>query len=269
MALTARIGRAMEAFHLLSTYAADWESRGALAAAYRRTLRTTTDSTEIVVRLRVAGLVTPLHMRMCDIYTLGEILHERQYQVRAPLPERPTIIDAGANIGIATLWFLSQYPGAKLVCVEPDLSNFRLLQANFDSRNDVILEQVALGAADESVTLHLAAHGAMHSVVDSGPAVGTLSVSQVRLDTLMDRHCIEHVDLLKLDVEGSEFDCVRGLGDRLANVRVIVGEFHERLVDEDAFYSYLDGNGFRQVHKTYFGTGRSDGVHAFEVVRDG
>jgi len=259
----------MEAFHLLSTYAADWASRRALTAAYRRTLSTTTDSTEIVVRLRVGGLVIPLHMRMCDIYTLGEILHERQYQVRSALPERPTIVDAGANIGVAALWFLGQYPGAKLICVEPDLSNFLLLQANFDAFDSVILEQVALGAADESVTLHLAAHGAMHSVVDDGPAIGTLSVSQIRLDTLMDRHCIEQIDLLKLDVEGSEFDCVRGLGDRLVDTKVIVGEFHERLVDEGAFYGYLDGYGFRQVHRTYFGTGRSDGVHAFEVVREG
>ncbi|HSM15653.1 MAG TPA: FkbM family methyltransferase, partial [Gemmatimonadales bacterium] len=227
-----------------------------------------TDPAEIVVRLRVADLVIPFHMRMCDIYTLGEILHERQYQVRSPLPERPTIIDAGANIGVATLRFLGQYPGAKLVCVEPDLGNFLLLQANFDAHSDVTLEQVALGAADESVTLHLAAHGAMHSVVDTAPAVGRLSVSQIRLDTLMDRHCITQIDLLKLDVEGSEFDCVRGLGDRLVNVKVIVGEFHERLVDEDAFYRYLEGWGFQQVHKTYFGTGRSNGVHAFEVVRD-
>jgi FkbM family methyltransferase len=269
MELKARLGRAMEAVHLLSVYAADQASRRALIAAYRSTLRTTTDSTEIVLRLRVGGLVIPFRMRMCDIYTLGEILHERQYQVRSPLPECPTILDAGANIGVAALWFLGQYPGAKLFCIEPELSNFRILQANLGGRDDVILEQAALGAANQSVTLHLAAHGAMHSVVDAGPAVGVLSVPQIRLDDLMDRHCIEQVDLLKLDVEGSEFDSVRGLGDRLVNIKVIVGEFHERLVDEDTFYSYLHRYGFRRVYKTYFGAGRSDGVHAFEVIREG
>ncbi|HSM15564.1 MAG TPA: hypothetical protein VK845_01035, partial [Gemmatimonadales bacterium] len=69
----------MEAVHLLSMYAADWESRRALAAAYRRSLSTTSDPAEIFVRLRVDDLVIPFLMRMCDIYTLGEILHERQY----------------------------------------------------------------------------------------------------------------------------------------------------------------------------------------------
>jgi FkbM family methyltransferase len=259
----------MEAVHLLSTYAADLASRRALIAAYRSTLRTTIDSTEINLRLRVAGLVTPLRMRMCDIYTLGEILHERQYHVRSALPPCPTILDAGANIGVAALWFLGQYPGAKLFCYEPELNNFSLLRANLAGRDNVILEQVAVGARTESVTLHLASHGAMHSVMASGPAVGGLTVPQIRLDDFLGCHAIDQVDLLKLDVEGSEFEAIRGLGDRLVDVKVIVGELHEQHVDEDAFYGHLHRHGFHRVHKTYFGAGRTDGVHGFEVVRNG
>ena len=77
----------------------------------------------------------------------------------------------------------------------------------------------------------------------------------------------DRVDLLKIDVEGSELDALKGLGARLETVQVIVGEMHETLVDEAAFYRFLEDRGFRRVRKEYYGSGQADGVHAFEVAR--
>jgi FkbM family methyltransferase len=267
MSLMDRVGRLWEAFHLITTYAADRHSRAALLRAYRRTLVTTTDRTEIELRLRLNGGVTPLRMRLSDIYTLAEILHERQYAVQTSLPERPVIVDAGANIGVAGLWLRARYPGARLLCIEPEEENFRLLQANLGGLDRVTLVQAAVGKASGTAQLHLAAHGAMHSVVDDTGGKGDVSVPVLRLEDLLAQQGIGPVDLLKLDVEGSELDALEGLGPRLKDVRVIVGEVHERLVDGDAFYRLLERSGFHVVQRVSFGRGKLEGVHAFEVAR--
>lgn len=43
---------------------------------------------------------------------------------------RPAIVDAGANIGAASLWFAWQYPEARIAAIEPDAGNFDLLGRN-------------------------------------------------------------------------------------------------------------------------------------------
>src|ERR1700757_2189967 len=44
--------------------------------------------------------------------------------------KRPLIIDAGANIGAAALQFLSNFPNARIVSIEPEASNYALLLRN-------------------------------------------------------------------------------------------------------------------------------------------
>jgi FkbM family methyltransferase len=49
-------------------------------------------------------------------------MHE--YALVGNLDSTAFIIDGGANIGIASLYFLNQYPTARLVAVEPSPANF-------------------------------------------------------------------------------------------------------------------------------------------------
>ncbi len=267
MGLGDKIRRGREALHVLSAHAADMASRKVLASCYATILRTTTDTTEVAFRLRLAGQVFPFRMCRSDLFTIAEILHEKQYALETPLPERPVIVDGGANVGVAALWFLAHHPGATLHAFEPEPRNFGYLSANVGSLPGVTVNQAAIGAAPGSVELHLAEHGAVHSVKDVAVGQRTVSVECVTLADYLERHGVTRVDLLKLDVEGSEADVVEGLGDRLDDVGVIVGEMHERLVDAPALYARLEARGFRRVKKVYYGDGEADGVHAFEMAR--
>lgn len=182
-------------------------------------------------------------MRQSDIFTLAEVLHQRQYRLSTPLPREPVIIDAGANIGISSLWFLGLYPKCDLHCFEPEPVNFALLSENLGSIPRVHLRQAALGSLTGSVQLRLADHGAMHSTVNARADAATLEVESVRLEDYLDSSGIERVDLLKLDVEGSELETLRGLGGRLANVQRIVGELHTDVVAENDFYGLVRAGG--------------------------
>ena len=58
---------------------------------------------------------------------------------------------------------------------------------------------------------------------------------------------IRRIDILKIDVEGAELEVLAGLGDRIGDVGVIVGELHEKVVDAAEVYGFLKDAGFRRV----------------------
>jgi len=262
-----KLARLREMLYIIRRHAADNRSRAVLAGCYLSILRSATEQTPVSFDLSIGNRVFPFHMRRSDIFTIAEIMYERQYDLDTALPERPVIVDAGANIGVACIWLLANNPGATLVAFEPAPDNFAFLKQNLEHIEGVTLYQEALGDHAGTVELHLATHGAVHSIVDVGVGSETVSVPMVTLGDRLDSHSITHVDLLKLDVEGSELDVIQGLGERLDNVDTVVGEVHEHLVDADAFYALLEQHGIRPVSKTYYGSGESEGVHAFEATR--
>src|SRR3954454_22620498 len=90
---------------------------------------------------RVPGYGPPIYLRDCvaDHATFRQCFVKQQYDFRVfPQYERlsreytravrarhaPLIIDGGANIGLATRWFATHFPEAKIVAVEPDPANF-------------------------------------------------------------------------------------------------------------------------------------------------
>jgi FkbM family methyltransferase len=74
------------------------------------------------------------------------------YQSIANSEKKPMIIDAGANIGASAFWFAATYPGAHIVCVEPDVENFNFLKLNTQGLN-VDLHNAAVGSSDGAVDL--------------------------------------------------------------------------------------------------------------------
>ena len=122
-------------------------------------------------------------------------------------------------------------------------------------------------ATEAPVELHLGDHGAVHSVKDPSMGERTVVVPCLRLDGYLAEKGLPRIDLLKLDVEGSEADVIEGLGERLADVSAMVGEMHTRLVDAPALYRRLEDAGFRLLHQTTFKGGEDQGVHGFEMTR--
>jgi FkbM family methyltransferase len=152
-------------------------------------------------------------------------IHELERGVITELSERPTVVDVGANVGEFSAAVLELRPGATVYVSEPNPPCRDKLRERFGS--GVVLIP-ALGAQAGALTLHrgseydecatLHPRGARVPELVQGPA---LDVEVVTLDSL----AIEHIDLLKIDAEGSEPEVIEGARDTLLRTDAVLFEW--------------------------------------------
>lgn len=133
------------------------------------------------------------------------------------MPNEPTIIDIGANVGFFSLAMFSQFPGAKVVAFEPMPFNFNQLktyQGSYDFNWKI--EHMAVADNNDGLTLFsstIDGFSTMAGVFASDGRGEKIEVPTVTLDQVMFQNEIERIDLLKLDCEGSEYSILYGLTD--------------------------------------------------------
>jgi FkbM family methyltransferase len=167
-------------------------------------------------------------------FLFREIFVESAYYFETRTTQ-PVVIDAGANIGMATLYFKKLYPDARVICFEPDPDNFPLLKRNLEGNGlaGVELHQVALSDSEEPLVFFRSPSGStlrnstIRERVDSPEEI---RVPAVRLSGFIR----SAVDLLKLDVEGGEGRVLADLiaSGKLANVMRLHMEYHHHIDGE-------------------------------------
>jgi FkbM family methyltransferase len=143
-----------------------------------------------------------------DADVAAEMEHD-DYRASRFVRDGDVVIDVGAYNGAFAAFVKRHAPGARLVSVEPMPSNFEALRANVG--DDVTVEQVAVAGHDGR--LQLFDYGpdasACHSIFDLGvKGAVAVEVEAVTLGTLLARHALDHVRLLKLDCQGAEFEII-------------------------------------------------------------
>jgi FkbM family methyltransferase len=179
--------------------------------------------------------VVALRPGTSDLYVLQQVFRDSEY-ASADLPASArTIVDLGANIGLAALFFALRYPEARILAVEPDAGNFALLTANIATVADRVTPLLAAAwPSDGHINLHsedadgtpLGAWGIQVSERLTG-ADG--SVPCYNVGTLLDQAGFDRVDILKVDIEGAELEVfARESAGWLPRVDLITIETHDR-----------------------------------------
>lgn len=124
------------------------------------------------------------------------------------------IIDAGANIGSVSKNLNHWFPSADVFAFEPVKSTFNLLVDHTHKISKIHPEQLALGAANEKIELLLNAENTINSlkVKDLTNSLGKEEIQVIRLDEFIKQKELNTVDILKIDVEGFEFEVLEGCG---------------------------------------------------------
>lgn len=161
----------------------------------------------------------------------------------ATLRPGDTVVDVGANIGTFTILAARKIgPQGRLVCVEPEPENARLLAANI-SRNGltwVSRVEAALDRAPGRLKLYRSGNPGMHSLLPRYSR--SVEVAVQTLDEVTDRFGLGKIDLLKIDVEGAELGAIAGGPKTLARSRQVILETHA--VDVQEVRSVLTAQGF-------------------------
>jgi FkbM family methyltransferase len=172
-----------------------------------------------------------LHLRAnngADAFIHSEVFEHQYY--RLPLARRPaTILDLGANIGLAAVYLARLFPDAALACVEPAPDNLRLLRRNL-ALNGVraTVMAAAVDTNDRPLKLELQSRDYEHKIVEAGEhgARPTLQVEGVSVPTILQRLSWDRIGLLKVDIEGHEAVLFAGDCDWLERVDVMCIEWH-------------------------------------------
>lgn len=170
-----------------------------------------------------------------DIPTFSQIFVRREYE-SANLPEKASsIIDLGSNVGYATVFFGLKYKNAKILSVEPEAENFRMLERNVRALGSrVIALRGAVWCKDGEINLITenedgAVLGGWGIQVSAKTTEGGLTAPCWKLSTLVEKFGFEEIDVLKVDIEGAEVELFSEKPeDWLAKVKFLIIETHDR-----------------------------------------
>jgi FkbM family methyltransferase len=202
--------------------------RGTLFAAKSRILL---PHSEVKVKPPCCPTPLILRTRSTDVTTYNQIFINSEYDVDLAKTPR-IIIDAGANIGCTSLYFACKYPQAKILAIEPELTNYSLLCKNIQTYPNIVAIRAALWKSNSEIDITDPGDGHWgfrtyaqterhhNSILDRVPGI---TVDQLLID-----YMLEHIDILKVDIEGAEKEVFEDVNKWIEKVGVVMIELHER-----------------------------------------
>jgi FkbM family methyltransferase len=176
------------------------------------------------------------------------------------------IVDAGANIGLASIYFANKYPKAKIIAIEPEGSNFELLKKNVAPYRGIIPVQAALWNQNGEINLVDPGRGnwAFMTEEENTPEnpLGDIchKVVAVTVDKIIDDYKLDKIDIFKIDIEGAEKEVFSDTSLWIEKVDALIIELHESKKPGciRSFYNGSKGfdNEWNQGDNVYLSRGR-------------
>lgn len=198
----------------------------------------------VTTDVAVFGRKLSVRRRNSDFATLRQTLRNREYSIAVPAfaaqlearcaaivadGERPVIVDAGANIGAAALWFAHAYPAATIVAVEPDPANAALLRHNLAAIGD---RHIAMEAAIGAEPGFVAIEGGDGEGWAVRTARATQGVSVVTIADAVARVEKGRLFIAKIDIEGFEEDLFTSNTGWIDEAEAVFVEPHDWMLPE-------------------------------------
>ena len=187
-------------------------------------------------------------LRLVDTWSFlwqyHEIFYKQSYHFKTS-KTNPLIIDCGSNIGLSILYFKNIYPESRIIAFEADQDVFMTLIDNTRGFDGVEYNQKAIWIHDGGIFLE-------RDFVDGGRITehSEHAVPSVRLKALLEQY--DQIDMLKIDIEGAEYDLIEDCRDVLFKVRCLFVEIHcfaGQRQQLSRVLQTLEGNGFRYFIK--------------------
>ena len=163
-----------------------------------------------------------------DLLVLEQVFLDGEYHVEPIAPGSiEYIVDLGSNIGVTAMFWAQRYPHARMVLVEPDPDNFKLLQRNtaaFQHRCVLINAAVSDRRGETSFFRSDREYG--HSILKGDDSVSEIQVRTLTVSDVLSEAGFPGVDLLKMDIEGGEQIVMPTIATWKHAPRYLIAELH-------------------------------------------
>lgn len=205
-----------------------------------------------------AAQVTTRRYPSSDMGIMMQIFGHEEYKPAIDILKKnagaaaaPRILDAGANVGLATLYFKLAFPQGRILCLEIDDGNVEQLITNTASLVGVTINKEALwkGSANLEIKRDFRDQTECSYYVEESLATTGLTGHSVKY--YMQQMSWDKIDLLKIDIEGSErylFESEELADDILSTTDLLVLEIHDEYGFREKIYSHFARKGFAYLN---------------------
>lgn len=147
------------------------------------------------------------------------------------------VVDLGGNVGLFAA--RAARMARRVVTYEPIADNFECLRRNCDSRPNVESVLCAVAGKAQRIRVYrpknptLSGVHSIYTEMGGHMSEGYDEVDAITLDQLFARHAIDHCDLVKIDVEGAEYEILHATSrETFGRIDRIHGEYHDVQPDD-------------------------------------
>jgi len=217
-----------------------------------------------IIKYKEKNILEPIFLRIgtADIGTFIQIFVNKEYDFVTKYQPK-VIIDAGANIGLASIYFANKYPIAKIIAIEPEKNNYQMLEKNVEKYKNIIPLQSALWHKNESIRLVDTGLGTDSFITQKNDEInssfqGVLShlvnenknssvcyqVPGMSMDKILKDYGLQEVDILKIDIEGAEVEVFKNTSSWIKKINSISIELHDFMKKGCSESFYKGSKGF-------------------------
>lgn len=170
-----------------------------------------------------------------SVSVINEIFLLNEYRVAYDciVKAKNIIYDVGAHIGVFSIYCRSINKTVKLVALEPETDNYKILQQNIINNQikDIRLLDLALGVHTGKSKLYLSKDSHNHSLTKKDKQITGASTIIVKTVSWTDLYNLtadyQLVDLIKMDIEGAENEIIPNIDENsLCKIKNFIIEYH-------------------------------------------
>jgi FkbM family methyltransferase len=175
-----------------------------------------------------SGLKIKIRSNSTDLDTFSLIWILKEYDKHGfKIQKNDVVIDIGAHIGIFSLYASQNCTNGKILCYEPSIENYQLLQHNISENkvNNIFPNNSVVSNTTGTVKFYINTDNTANSMYDSTSE--SIQVKSQTLKNIFDSNNLNVCDYLKLDCEGAEYDIIESLPDEyFKKIKQIYIEYH-------------------------------------------
>jgi FkbM family methyltransferase len=192
-----------------------------------------------------------IRSKTSDVFVYQAIIAGKEYEFETLTPP-DVIVDAGANIGLATIYFANKWPDATIIAIEPEESNYEMLVRNTKNYPNVKTIKAALFHKCGNIDVLDVGHNKFGFMTETSNNYGSITgevvkvgtVNSIDIDKIIKDYGLRDIDILKIDIEGAEREVFSDASGWVYKVKSIITELHEGMKAGCNRSFYCNTNGF-------------------------